>query len=519
MKPAQYDVASVADLADGGKLQADVDGTPVLLVRTGSRIHAVGALCPHAGAPLAEGLLHGDRLVCPWHKATFCLRTGAVLEPPALDPLPLFEVESRDGRILVTATSPTTPGTPPGTDPRLFVVVGGGAAGATAAQTLREVGFAGRLVLLDAEGRVPYDRTVLSKYALSGRKGAEKSPLQSQAFYKSHGIERRQGRVTILDPVRRRIACADGSVLDYDSALLATGCRPIRPDLPGSTLGNVFVLRSKADAEAILAQAERSEAAVILGASFIGMEVAASLKERGLDVTVVARDTAPFDKVLGPRIGTAFRTLHERHGVRFRLGSIVEALDGDDRVRSITLAGGETLAADLVVIGFGGKPATDFLQGIALGRDGGIPVDASLKVTDGLFAAGDIASFPVYGTGETIRVEHWRVAEQHGRVAALGMVGQQARYVAPPMFWTIQYLKRLDYIGHAATWDEIVVHGDLETPAFLAYYVKDGIVAAAAGLDRDIDTAALTELFRLHRGWTAQALGEQPAKVLRSWPG
>jgi len=383
-----------------------------------------------------------------------------------------------------------------------------------AAQTLREAGFTGRVVMLDPANRVPYDRTVLSKYALSGQKGAEKSPLQTQAFYREHGIERRTAEVTRIDAPARRIICADGSVLAYDAALLATGGTPAHPSMPGAGLGHVYTLRSRADADAILEQAERSTRAVILGASFIGMEVAASLRERGLEVTVIGQEAVPFSKQLGEQVGRAFVGLHEQHGVAFRLGCGVASLEGAGQVSGVVLDSGERIAADLVVVGFGVKPATSYAEGLNRRDDAGIVVDATLCAAPGLYAAGDIACFPHRGDGAPIRVEHWRVAEQHGRVAARNMLGQATRYDAVPVFWTIQYRKRLDYVGHAADWDSVVLHGDVDKPEFLAYYVKDGRVAAAAGLGRDQDTAALIELFTLRRDWTAADLGERPAAVL-----
>lgn len=514
MPQSEYKVASLDELAGGAPHQVEVEGTPILLVLDGDAVRAVSATCPHAGAPLAQGVLHGTRLVCPWHKATFCVRTGAILEPPAVDALQHFETRVEGQHVLLTYPAGTGDRRQPQADARCFAIVGAGSAGAVAAQTLREAGFDGRVVMLDRENRVPYDRTVLSKYFLSGEAGAEKTPLQSQAFYKQHGIERRTAEIVGVDARQRRITCSDGFVLDYDAALLATGGTPKRPDIEGANLGNVFLLRGRSDAEAILAQAERSERAVVLGASFIGMEVAASLRERGLDVTVVGKEAVPFEKQLGAPIGGAFVSLHQKQGVAFRLGTGIKSLQGDGDVRNVVLESGETLSADLVVIGFGVRPATGYLRGVALNEDGSIPVDNGLRAADGLYAAGDIARFPLFGNGKPIRVEHWRVAQQHARVAALNMLGQGSSYDAVPVFWTIQYLKRLDYIGHAASWDDIVVHGDLEKPEFLAYFVQDGLVVAAAGLDRDQDTAALIELLTMRHDWTPSALGGSPAKVL-----
>jgi apoptosis-inducing factor 3 len=277
-------------------------------------------------------------------------------------------------------------------------------------------------------------------------------------------------------------------------------------------------LRSRADADAILAQAERSARAVVLGSSFIGMEVAASLRERGLDVTVIGRESVPFEKQLGREVGAALVGLHAKHGVVIRTASRVAALEGGPDVRAARLESGERILADLVVIGFGITPATAYAESLPRGEDGGLVADAGLRVADGLYAAGDTALFPLRGDGARIRVEHWRVAEQHGRVAALNMLGHGVSYDAVPVFWTIQYLKRLDYVGHASAWDEIVIHGDLGKPEFIAYYVKDGHVAAAAGLDRDRDMAALIELFTQRRRWDAAELGASPLEVLKTLP-
>jgi NADPH-dependent 2,4-dienoyl-CoA reductase/sulfur reductase-like enzyme/nitrite reductase/ring-hydroxylating ferredoxin subunit len=514
MPQSEFEVASLNDIDPRGSQQVEADGTQILLVRTDDAVHAIGAICPHAGGPLAEGVRHGDRLICPWHKATFCVRTGNVLEPPALDALPRYKVRIDGGRVFVTVPSEEAPRQTSTSDGRCFVIVGAGAAGAVAAQTLREIGFSGRVVMLDRENRVPYDRTVLSKHYLSGEHGSEKSPLQTQDFYRRHAIERVTAEVIGIDVHQRSVNCADGSSFNYDSILLATGGEPRRPGFRGSALGNVFVLRSRSDAEAILAQAERSQRVVVLGASFIGMEVAASLRERGLDVTVVGAENAPFEKHLGVRIGSAFLSLHRQHGVSFRLGCEVTSLKGGPDVSGVVLKNGDTIPADLVVIGFGAAPATAWIDDLPIQKDGSVLVDDFLRAADGVYVAGDIARFPNRGNGEPIRVEHWRVAQQHGRIAAHNMAGHQVPYDAVPMFWTIQYMKQLDYIGHASSWDDIVVHGDLEKPQFLAYYMKDGAVIAATGFDRDRDTAALVELFTIQKKWTAEALGDNPAAVL-----
>lgn len=497
--------------------QVEVDGAKILLIRHGDTVTAIGGVCPHAGGPLAEGVLDGDRVLCPWHKAAFCTRTGRLREPPAVDDLPAYPVELRGAEIWLDPTpNPVAPLLRPGADQRCFVVVGGGGAGASAVRELRTGGFTGRLVLVEHEDVLPYDRTLLSKYTLSGETGGEKSPLQDAAFYRENKIERRIGEVVALDPVAKTIRFAAGDALDYDAALLALGSRPNPPQFAGAAEAGVLLLRDFHDAQRILAAAQGAKRAAVIGASFIAMEVAAALTERGLAVTVIAPDAAPFEKQLGATIGNVFRRLHEQRGVVFRLGeNIARAAAGPPKI--ITLASGETIDTDLIVAGLGVTPATDWLAALPRDDRGGLLVDASLKLADGLYAAGDIASFPARGDGPPMRVEHWRVAQQHGRIAAGAMLDETVHYVAVPVFWTIQYMKRLDYVGHASGDNELVVRGDLEKPEFIAYYLQGGKVAAAAGFDRDQDMAAIIALMESQSDWTVDdlhPLNSSPTAVL-----
>ena len=513
--------ARLSDLPDGTMRQVEVDGAPVLLVRRGEDVFAFEGTCPHAGAPLAEGVIVGDRVICPWHKAEFCVTSGACLQPPAVDDLKRIPVGIRDGDILLAPEAPVhpQPGGPAERDPRRFVILGGGAAGAVAAQTLRAEGFAGQILMIDQEGGLPYDRTLLSKSVLSGAEGGEKSPLQDEAFYQHHAIERRTARVVALDAAARTLRFEDGTEFVYDAALIATGGSPVRPDFPGADLGNVFLLRSQGDAARLLAAATPGRRVVVIGASFIGMEVAASLRERGLDVTVVARQGEPFEKQLGREVGAVFRRLHEAEGVAFRLGRQVKRLTGEGAVAAVELADGESLPADLVVAGLGVRPATGFIKDLPMREDGGLTVDAQLRAGDGLYAAGDVAAFPLGGDGPTVRIEHWRLAEQQGRLAARNMMGAERPFEAVPYFWTIQFMKQLDYVGHGSGQDEVIVRGDLQKPSFIAYYRREGRIVAAAGWDHDRDMAALVALMGARRDWTLDELhpaGSSPAEVLRA---
>ena len=504
--PQEYDVLAEEELAEGAMQGVEAGGQTVLLARVGGEVHAMGGTCPHAGGPLADGVLHGDVVTCPWHKAAFHVKTGRCTEPPAVDDLPRFAVRVADGRIRVTAGDEPAmverAARATGQDARCMVIVGAGAAGAVAAQTLREEGFGGRVVMIGQEDRLPYDRTVLSKYTLGGTEGKEKTPLQDAGFYARHQIERVVGQVGSVDADARTVTVSGRDPIAYDAALVATGGEPRTLKVPGGDLPGVFTLRTQADAEAIVAKAGAARHAVVAGAGFIGMEAAASLRERGLEVTVVAPQAAPFEGPLGAEVGNAFRRVHEAQGVAFRLEDKVVAVEGDGRVQQVRLEGGAALAADLVIVGMGVSPRTGMVRGVKLRDDGGIAVNNRLRAADGLYAAGDVASFPLQGDGEPVRVEHWRVAEQQGRVAAMNMLGRDATYDAVPYFWTSHFKKRLDYVGHAERWDEIVVDGDLQKPEFLAFYVQGGRVAALAGWSRNKQAAAAISLMTERRDWT-----------------
>ena len=499
--------------------EVEVAGEKILLVRHNGAVSAIGAECPHAGGPLAEGMLADGQVICPWHKARFCVRTGARLEPPALDALPFYPVEIIDGDIVLQGAAPTAASRPRCEgDNRNFLILGAGAAGVSAAQQLREAGFEGEITLVSQEAELPYDRTVLSKSFLAGQEVHEKTPLQDEVFYAEQNITRRHAKILSLDAAQKKINLADGE-LSYDAALIATGGEVVLPDFPGANLENVFTLRRRTDAEAIIAAAGKAEKAVVIGASFIGMEVAAALQLRGLTVTIVAGEQAPFEKQLGTAIGNVFREIHEEKGGAFRFGAKVKCLAGEEKLAFVELADGERLPADLAVAGIGVRPATDFIKSLTREEDRALVVDRQLRVQDSLFAAGDIAAFPSYGDGPLIRVEHWRVAEQQGRVAALNMLGKNEDYTAAPYFWTAPYGIKLEYVGHAKGDDEMVVRGDLAARKFIAYYLRNGIVAAAAGMDQDREMAAVLVLMNRRKDWALDEMhpeGSSPLAVLQN---
>ena len=483
-----------------------IGDTRVLLARVDGRFHAVSAVCTHYGGPLAEGVLSGTKVMCPWHHAVFNVVNGDMVEPPALDALTCYDVRVEGERVLVsvpedgeTRRTPSMVQRDAAADSRQFVIIGAGAAGYAAAQTLREEGFRGNVVMITREGRAPYDRPNLSKDYLHGHAEPEWMPLRPDEFFNEHDIQLVfKKEVTSVDARSKTITFDDDDTMEYDALLVATGGAPVRLNIPGSDLKNVCVLRSFTDADSVIETASRSRRAVVVGASFIGMEVAYSLRERGLEVTVVAPSQEPFEATLGAEVGALFRRVHESHGVRFKLGSIVYRFEGTHNVEAVTLENGERIETDMVVVGVGVHPVTHFLEGLELDDRGGVVVDSRLRATEGIYAAGDIASFIDSRNGERMRIEHWRTAQQQGRTAARNMLGRDIEFDAVPFFWTQQFDVGLLYVGHAKSWDQIIYRGDVSARDFLAFYVKNDRVLAVAGMNRDREMAEIEVQMRLN---------------------
>ncbi|MGF1535737.1 MAG: FAD-dependent oxidoreductase [Elainellaceae cyanobacterium] len=502
-------VAKASDLQPGKMIAVKAEGASILLTEIDGAVHAIGAKCTHNGADLSKGALCGDRVVCPWHNASFDVKTGDQLCPPGLDSLPSYPVTVEGDEIVVelpdepqASRSPNMASYRPGADSRTFVVLGAGAAGTNAAETLRASGFEGRLVMITAEDELPYDRTTLSKKYLAGSASEDSLSLRSPEFYASHDIELKTGaRVTAVDAVAQQLTFEEGATLGYDALLLATGGTAKMLPLNGADLKGVFKLHNHRQAEAILEAAQTAKQAVVVGGSFIGMETAASLTKQGVAVTVVSPGAEPFESLLGPEVGRLFRRVHEAQGVAFKLGTKVNQIHGSGAVEAVSTADGDRLPADLVIVGIGVQPSTAYLQQMQVSpKDKSIPVDQYLRAGEGVFAAGDIATFPDWRTGESVRIEHWQLAAQHGRVAARNMLGQQVPFRGVPFFWTGQFDLKLRYVGHAERWDEVIIEGnveDIESPAFLAFYRQGDRILAVAGINRDQEIAAISELMRL----------------------
>lgn len=483
--PSVTDGIPWEDIPEGGMLPVALGEEQLLLIRRGQELFAIAAHCSHYHGPLAQGVLAGDTVRCPLHHACFDIRSGAALRAPALDPIGCWRVQRRGNRVFVGEKLPAPrPARAPGArTARSIVIVGAGAAGICAAVTLRREGYEGALTLLSADQDAPYDRPNLSKDFLAGTAPAEWMPLRSAQFYSDQGIDLRLGeRAASLDVGNRRLTLASGQTLSYQALLLATGAEPRPLELPGAAAEQLCYLRSFADCRALIAKAASARCIAVVGASFIGLEVAASLRARGIEVHVIAPETVPMERTLGAEVGRFLQTVHESHGVIFHLGGTIAQLQG----RRLTLANQTGLDVDLVVAGVGVRPALELAQAAGLTLDRGLLVDEYLQTSaPGVYAAGDIARWPDRYSGERIRVEHWVVAERQGQAAARNMLGYAEPFRSLPFFWSQHYDLTINYLGHAERWERIELDGSLQARDCAVRYRRGERTVAIATVGRD----------------------------------
>lgn len=492
----------------------------ILLSNVGGKVYAVHNKCSHYGAPLSDGAMCEHRVRCPWHHAVFDLRTGEQIEAPGMDGLATFDVEVRGDDIFVADHPTPRAGVPEcsiiiGGDSGhyAYLIVGAGVAAAYAVQSIREIDSEGSILLLGAEELPPYDRTKVSKAFMENDMATDKLPLRSAAFYAGHGVEFRAGtRVQTVDLNAKQVTTESGQTYTYGKVLMATGGRPRELEVPGADLDGIHTIRRAEDGRAARDAAGKGSRVVVVGGSFIGLECAMSLGNRGAEITVVSQEEVLFEKVFGEQIGKFIRQLHEAAGVKFMLGRTCASFSGTGRVSAVVLDNGETLEADLVVVGIGVEPVTEYVKGIALQADHSLSVDGHLAIHgSGAYAAGDLATYP--DREGTVRIEHWKVAGQQGRIAGRNMAGRKVPYSMLPYFWSNQQGTNLRYVGHGKDYDGIVMDGQPGEGPFLAFYVKDEHVQACLGVKRDTDTAAIGELL---------SIGKMPkpdSLIGRDWVG
>ena len=483
-KPDLQQGISVAALRDGEMLVGRVDDDDVLVARSGNEIFAVGAHCTHYHGPLADGLVVDRTVRCPWHHACFSLQTGEAVRAPALDPIACWRVERQGDRITVREkinAAPTRPTNP--TRPSSVVIVGGGAAGLAAADMLRREAYDGPITMISADDSPPVDRPNLSKDYLAGSAQEDWIPLRSPEFYTDNRIELMLGsRVSSIDVAAHEVQLENRSRRAFGALLIATGAEPVHLPIPGADAPNVHYLRSFADSKAIIQKTQQAKKVVVAGGSFIGLEVAASLRTRDIAVDVVAPERVPLERVMGVELGRFIQTLHESHGVVFHLGETVKSIEG----RRVSTSGGSTLDADFVVMGVGVRPATALAEQAGLAVDRGILVNEYLETSaPGIFAAGDVARWPDRRRGERVRIEHWVVAERQGQAAARNILGRREVFADVPFFWSQHYDIPINYVGHAERWDAVSVDGSPDAHDCTVNYIGENRRLAVATIFRD----------------------------------
>jgi NADPH-dependent 2,4-dienoyl-CoA reductase/sulfur reductase-like enzyme/nitrite reductase/ring-hydroxylating ferredoxin subunit len=492
---------NIDDVVDGKMLLGRAFGEAVLVARRGDELFAVDATCTHYGGPLAKGLMVDCTVRCPWHHARFDLRTGEAIAAPALNNVTCYRIEKRGEQFFVTGKIDEKPARKPKSSPSSVVIVGAGAAGGAAAEMLRREGYDGPVTLIGADESLPYDRPNLSKDYLAGSAPEEWIPLRPADFYREQKIDAfTNTSVTAIDQQKKKVTLSDGRLLDYGALLLATGAEPVHLAIPGDDLPHVCYLRTLADSRRIIDKAKTARRAVVIGASFIGLEVAWSLRERKLEVAVIGKGSLPLGKVLGRELGSLIRETHEANGVKFHLGR--KPLEITDR--DVQLDDGTKLECDLVVIGVGVRPNTALAEKAGIATDNGVVVDEFLETNvPGIFAAGDIARWPDPRAGR-IRVEHWVVAQRHGQTAARNILGAREPFILPPFFWSNHFDLHIHYVGHGSGKGQAIVSGNLKEKDASVVFRSGDKLTAVASVGRDLEN--LKAEVALERGEKFRAL-------------
>ena len=474
----------IDEVADGAMVEGHAFGEAVLIARRGEEFFAIGATCTHYGGPLAKGLMVDCTVHCPWHHARFDLRTGEAIAAPALNDVSCWKVEKREDRVVVIGKSDNKPEPrKPVVSPVNIVIVGAGAAGGAAAEMLRRQGYTGPITLIGRDEFLPYDRPNLSKDYLAGNAPEEWIPLRPADFYPEQKIDTiTRTEVTSIDTSRKQVTLSDGRPLGYGALLLATGADPVKLDIPGYDLPHVCYLRTLADSRRIIDNAKNAKRVVVIGDSFIGLEVAWSLRERKLEVAVIGKHSVPLEKVLGRDFGSLVKKTHEANGVTFHLGRAVKI-----EVKSVQLDNGTKLECDFVVVGIGVRPNTALAESAGIATNNGIVVNEFLQTNvPEIFAAGDIARWPDPRAGN-IRVEHWVVAQRQGQTAARNMLGAREPFTVPPFFWSNHFDVHIHYVGHAGRDNSASISGDVNAKDASVFFRDGKKTTAVTSIGRDVE--------------------------------
>lgn len=484
---------SVDEFKINNKLLGHFDGAQVLMVKQENKFYAISNSCSHYGGPLSDGLVIGYEAKCPWHHAGFDIRTGEVSCAPGVKAINAYKTEVRGDKVFVTEKMKKEATKRDKLVDKHFLIIGGGAATEACVSELRRSGFGGKITVVSKDSALPYDRPNLSKGFLTGAAKESWLPLRSDTYYEKLEVNfLLNSEVVHLDEKKKEVHLKSGETISFDKCLIATGGEPFVPPLKGIDLPHVYFLRTLNDSKKIAEKLANVKKAVIIGAGFIGLEAASSLRSKDIEVTVVALNKMPLSNVVGDEASMFLKKYHEKNGVNFKLSSSVKEIKND----SVELTSGEVIGADLVIVGTGVKPAIDFLKDSPLKGYNGVEVNEYLETnTKDIFAAGDIAIFPYHVTNEKVRIEHWALAQAHGMNAAKNMLGLNIPFRTTPFFWTRQFDTSICYVGHASKYDEVKVYGDIEKKDACVSFSKDGTILAVMTFGRSHQSLKIEHAF------------------------
>ncbi|UYV77206.1 AIFM3 [Cordylochernes scorpioides] len=517
-------VCKESELEDGKMKVFDVDNIgQVLVVKDGENISVLGSKCTHYGAPLVNGIYSNGQIRCPWHGACFNSKTGDIEEYPGLDCLPTYTVLRSDDNICIESPKEgivqkrERPLSKKTTDSKTIVLIGSGAAAETCLETLRQEGFDGKIIMISKDQHLPYDRPKLSKSMESKISAIQ---LRPDEYYDKAEVDLQlEKTVTSVDPASKSVELSNGTSIKYDTLLVATGGEPRTMDVKNSNLTNIFYLRTLKDANTI-ARVSQGKKVVVVGTSFIAMEVAASLVGGASMVQVVGRSSVPFANVFGSRIGEKVKEMFIKKGVTFYLETNIIQFAGDKtgNLIGVSLDCGVSIPADICVVGIGIVPATAFLKNsVKRTPNGFVVVNGNLQTSDkNIYAAGDIANFPLKLAGKSVSIGHWQLASKHGHVAAMNMLGKKEEVSTVPFFWSMLFGKGFRYAGYCDTVEDIVydMAEDVDNFSYIAYYIQGGVVAAVSTLGRDPLAAKFAALLQAGKVYRREDIEENPLKDL-----